>query len=698
MPFRGFFILWLFALPPFSSHAAGERRVEGEVLVVFKPGLAADGARRALGRRALALDRHFGKVSRHCGRVAGLVRAGALGTDLLIERLKADPGVETVEPNYLRQRFASVPNDVEFGKLWGLRNTGQTVDGVTGTSGVDANFLPAWRLARRAPFSEVVVGVVDSGVDLGHPDLAANLWTNPGEIAGNGIDDDGNGYTDDVNGYDFAGGSALVSDSDGHGTHVAGTVAAVGKNSAGVIGVGYRAKIVALKAENANGNLSSAAIIEAYDYAIGLKQAGVNVVALNASFGGTSTSMAELLAIEALRDNGIVLCAAAGNDGTNNNTLPVYPASYTTSNIISVAALTQTNTLASFSNYGSTSVDLAAPGVNILSTKPRNLVSTLSSVTAGSTTYASQTLEYAGTTPPAGISGTIHACGIGNPGDFPPAVAGNIALIQRGTLFFSQKVANAMSAGAVAAIIYDNTAASLSAGGWTLGAGTWIPAVQVTQASGLAILAGLPGSGTVANSRDEALTYQFLDGTSMATPHVAGAVAFAAMNFPSDTMAQRIARITGNVTPVPALAGLMASGGRLNLLKMIDTEGDGLPDWWETGEFGDLSRTAAGDEDADGFSNLDEFLAATDPGDAASRLAFSAISVVEDGAQTHLDLAFPSVEDTGYRVEWSGTLEAGSWLPLGAPLTGTGGLLQVRDTDALNAAPRRFYRLGLLAE
>jgi subtilisin family serine protease len=689
--------LCLLAAPP-SARAAGQDSAEGEVLVVFRPGQSADTARKALGRHALGMDRQFRNVSRQSGRVTGLVRNKALGTARLIERLKADPAVESVEPNYRNHRLATLPNDTDFSKLWGLHNTGQTVNGTAGTSGVDVNFPEAWALARRAPFPEVVVGVVDFGFDITHPDLAANIWTNPGEIAGNQIDDDGNGFTDDIHGYDFGTGSAVIFDYDDHGTHVAGTIAAVGKNQTGVIGAAFRSKILPLKGSDANGDMFDSTTIDAFDYAIALKQRGVNIVAINASYGSTFYSASVFNAIQALRDNGIVLCAAAGNDNSNNDASPEYPASYNHTNIIAVAAHTQTGSRPMFSNYGSTTVDIAAPGDNIYSTRPQYLATHQSSVTIGPSTYAAQTLEYAGSTAPAGISGSIHNCGLGNPGDFPPAVAGNIALIQRGILLFSEKVANAMSAGASAAIIYDNTADPLTTGGWTLGQGLWIPAVRVTRADGLAILASLPANGTVVNAADSGQIYQFLDGTSMAAPHVTAAVAFAAMNFPAETIAQRVSRITGNVTPVPAFAGLMTSGGRLNLLKMIDTEGDGLPDWWETETFGDLTRNATADEDGDGFSNLDEFRTATDPRDAASHLAFTAFTPVEDGGQTYFDLSFPSVEDRRYRVEWSDSLQDGSWLPLGAPLTGTGALLQVRDTAGMHTVPWRFYRLGLLPD
>ena len=681
--------------------AAEDAHVEGEVLVTFKQNLATDGANAALAKHALRMAEHYDKISLHGHRVTGLVRVKNRSTAKLIEALKADPNVESVEPNYIRRVSTTTPNDPDFSKLWALQNTGQTVNSTLGTSGVDTKFLAAWRLARPAA-SEVVVGVIDTGVDITHPDLAANIWVNPGEIIGNGIDDDGDGYIDDVHGYDFADGTATITDSGYHGTHVAGSIAAVGKNSAGVIGMAYRAKILPLKVSTDGDTITVSAALSAYNYAVTLKQKGINIVGLNASFGGGSFSTSEQSAIAALRDAGIVLCAAAGNGGSdsigdNNDTTPFYPANYSLANIISVAALDQNNGLAGFSNYGATTVDLAAPGVNIYSTVPLGQAATTSTLTVGTTAYPSQELTYAGTTTASGLTKTIVSCGIGNTADFPAAVNGKIALIQRGTLTFADKVTHAMSAGAVAAIIYDNTATALGAGGWTLGtSGTWIPALQVTQASGQAILAQLPATGSLTNVRDPAQAYQFLNGTSMATPQVAGAVAFAALNFPAESMSQRISRILNHVTPVSAFAGKMTTGGRLNLLNIVDTDGDGLPDWWETDNFGNLAQTAAGDPDGDGFTNLQEFLSGTSPTAAGSHLAFSSSAPGSNAAANDFILSFPSVQDTSYRIEWSNDLS--TWSALGATVTGTGSPIQVVDPNALTSAPGRFYRLVLFPQ
>ena len=669
---------------------AGDAVVEGEALVTFKPNIAAAGAGAALERQALQMAETYDRISRHDRRLAGLVRAKGRSTAQLLAMLKADPNVETAEPNFIRRIAVNPPNDSHFSKLWGLQNTGQIVDGKWGTRGVDTNFLPAWKLARPGG-GEVVVGVIDTGVNLSHPDLAANVWINPGEIAGNGIDDDGNGYLDDVHGYDFAVGTPQLSDSGDHGTHVAGTIAAVGKNHAGIIGINPRAKILTLKVSSNGTTMTTSALLAAYNYAITLKQHGVNIVALNASYGGNSFSTSEQNAMVALRDAGIIVCAAAGNDGTNNDSIPFYPAGYTTENIISVAALTQGDGLASFSNFGVVSVDLAAPGVNIYSTLPVKPATKESRVTMGATVVAAQEITFSGLTVTSGITRTIHACGIGDGGQFPSGVSGNIALIQRGTLTFAAKVTHAMAAGVVGVIIYDNLSAPLGTSNWTLGAaGNWIPALQISRASGEALLAQLVASGTLVNAAVESQSYQYLDGTSMAAPHVSGAVAFAAINDPSESVSQRVSRVLNQVTPVAALAGKTTSGGRLDLLRMVDPDGDGLPDWWETEHFGNLAETAAGDPDADGFTSLEEFLSGTLPTSAASRLAFSS-SARGGSSATDFQLTFLSVEDTLYQVQRSDDLV--SWSALGPPLVGTGAPLQVIDADALGNSAGRFYRM-----
>lgn len=699
MHFRSPAIPLLLALwsGPFLSRA--DDFVDGEVLVSFKPHVALERAHTALGRHSLTMKGHFRGISTKAKRVSGLVCDKGRTTARLIAELKADNDVEAVEPNYIRHIAAVTPNDTDFAKLWALQNSGQSVNGTPGVSGVDTDFSAAWKLARPAT-GEVVVGVADTGVDVTHPDLKANIWVNAAEVAGNGIDDDGNGFRDDVSGYDFASNTGTVTDSGSHGTHVAGTIAAVGRNGAGMIGVQFKAKILPLQVSADGDSMPTSAVLAAYDYAIDLKQRGVNIVAINASFGGTSRTVIEHNAVQALHDAGIVLCAAAGNEGTNNDATPFYPASFPVPNVISVAALTPGNALAGFSNYGALTVDLAAPGTEIYSAQPLREVEMTGALKLGATTYSVSGITFSGATAAAGLSGAIHYCGLGRPEEFTAAVSGNIALIQRGSLTFGEKVSNAMNAGAVAAILYDNTTATLASAGWTLGASrVWIPAVQVTMATGEALRSRAPAAATVTAWRDTALAYKFQNGTSMAAPHVSGAVAFAALNFPLENVTKRIARIMNHVTPVAALANRTTTGGRLNLLNIVDTDRDGLPDWWEVEHFASLAPAPADDPDKDKFPNADEYLAATNPVSAASYLAFTSVSQSSGGAGHHLVLTFPGVPDRTYQIEWSPNMKSNTWAPLGGPIPGTGDGIQVTDPGAFGPAqPSRFYRLRMLAE
>jgi len=559
------FLAAIFAWLALDSWAtAATKYVEGEVIVTFKPGANLETAQSVLKGKALAFTRHFGVLSAKRRRETGLVRDKAKTTAQLIANLKDDPSVESVEPNYLRWVKAD-PNDTFFAQMWGLKNTGQNVNGTVGTASDDIKFVGARALARPPP-GEIVVGVIDTGIDYIHPDLAANIWTNPLDAA-NGTDDDHNNYVDDLHGYDFVDADPDPSDSGEHGTHVAGTIAAMGDNGVGVIGIDDKVKLLALKVSADGDTIDSAAEISALQYATALKQRGVNIVALNASFGGGGSTSAESAAIQAAGDAGIILCVAAGNSGTNNDTTPTYPASYRLANMIVVAASDQNDALASFSNFGAATVDLAAPGTNIYSTKPSTVT-----FQAGGTSYSSTAMTFA--LPTTGLTGNIVDCGTGNTAaEFPAAVRNNIALMQRGTQNFSVKVTNAMNAGARAAIIYNNVSGDFL--GTLATASNWIPTRSISQANGLAIKAALPATGAIVVTG----AYQFLDGTSMATPHVTGAVAFAAMNFPGDTVAQRRQRILSSVDVKAGLQGKVATGGRLNLLRIVDANNDGLPDW-----------------------------------------------------------------------------------------------------------------------
>jgi subtilisin family serine protease len=284
-----------------------------------------------------------------------------------IDALKKNPVITYIDPDY-EVHITNVPNDLDS-ELWGLHNTGQT--GGTPDSDIDAP--EAWDI--QTGDSSLVIAVIDTGVDYDHPDLEANIWTNPVEIPGDGLDNDNNGYVDDVYGWDFFNGDNDPMDDHSHGTHCAGTIAAVGNNGVGVVGVNWEAKIMALKFLSAAGSGSTSDAIIAIEYATIMKRDyGVPVIAMSNSWGGGGYEQGLKDAITVADNEGILFIAAAGNGflgiGFDNDMFPHYPSSFEVPNVIAVAATDHNDDLAPFSNYGYTSVDLAAPGVDIYSTIP----------------------------------------------------------------------------------------------------------------------------------------------------------------------------------------------------------------------------------------------------------------------------------------------------------------------------------------
>ncbi|MGB3511209.1 MAG: S8 family serine peptidase [Microcoleaceae cyanobacterium] len=276
-----------------------------------------------------------------------------------IRRYKDDERIKFIEPNYIVNGDATIPNDPSFNQLWGLNNTGQS----GGTPDADIDAPEAWDI--ETGDNDVVVGVIDSGIDHNHPDLDDNMWVNTGEIAGNNIDDDNNGYVDDVHGYDFVNNDGDPFDDNSHGTHVAGTIAAEGDNGIGVAGVNWDAQLMGLKFLNANNSGSTFNAILAVEYATMM---GADLT--NNSWGGGGESQGLYNAIAAAGASDSLFVAAAGNNSSNNDFNPFYPATYDLDNIIAVASTDRNDNLSGFSNYGATSVDLGAPGSSIYSTVP----------------------------------------------------------------------------------------------------------------------------------------------------------------------------------------------------------------------------------------------------------------------------------------------------------------------------------------
>ena len=359
-----------FQNPSGSSSLAPSPRafVPGEVIVRYRSGTSEQlqkSTRLAVGSR----------LGRNLPLVPGLevVRLEpGISVDDAVRDFEARPDVLYAEPSYIQQPLA-VPNDSRFGELWGLNNTGQAVNGLSGTADADIDAPEAWNATTGA--SSVSVAIIDTGIAYTHPDLAPNIFYNGAEIFGSvGVDDDANGYVDDYRGFDFVDNDNDIQDPAGHGSHVAGTVGARGNNDSpgpgttDITGVNWSTKLMGLRACGAGG-CPLPDQIDAFAYA---QQMGAKVA--NVSFGGPVFSQAQSDAIAAA--SGVLFVAAAGNGGgdgvgDNNDATPEYPCAYSAPpNLVCVAATGQTDALAGFSNFGATSVDVAAPGENVLSAFP----------------------------------------------------------------------------------------------------------------------------------------------------------------------------------------------------------------------------------------------------------------------------------------------------------------------------------------
>jgi subtilisin family serine protease len=292
-------------------------------------------------------------------------------------------GVAYAEPNYLLTAGATFPNDPSFADLWGLHNLGQS----GGTPDADIDAPEAWDIVTGS--SGVVVAILDTGIAYTHPDLTANMFRNEAECIANGVDDDVNGYIDDCHGIDTANGDSNPFDDNRHGTHVAGTIGATGNNGVGVVGVNWQVKLMPCKFLGANGVGDTADAITCLEYVAAMKNSGVPIVATNNSWGGIAFSQALYDAVEAHRQLGILFVASAGNGGgdnvgDDNDTTPDYPAALDLPNVVAVAATTRVDARPTFSNYGRRTVQLGAPGNEILSTALANGYATLNGTSMAS--------------------------------------------------------------------------------------------------------------------------------------------------------------------------------------------------------------------------------------------------------------------------------------------------------------------------
>jgi len=353
-----------------SLALAASDRVPGQLIVKFKE---VGNSYRLQSQMVQSLRGALGETSILDTRpleTDGSLHQVILSDDRLLGKalvdLSRNPAVAYAEPNYIYHLFDNAPNDPDFNQSWGLSNVGQTdSEGSVGVPGADVRVLPLWQ-AGFTGSRNVLVAVIDTGIDWSHPDLVGNLYTNPGEageLATNGIDDDGNGFIDDVHGWNFAADTNNSSDDNDHGSHCAGVIGAEGNNGVGVAGVNWQVSLLPVKFISASGSGTLEGAINAINYARQMK-----VRVMSNSWGGTSFSQGIQDAVQAARDEGILFVAAAGNSSMNNDERPTYPASFPVDNIVAVAAMNNQAKAAAFSNFGPKTVHVAAPGVNVYST------------------------------------------------------------------------------------------------------------------------------------------------------------------------------------------------------------------------------------------------------------------------------------------------------------------------------------------
>ena len=352
-----FWVLFSICLLATTAGAQEPPYVPGEVIVKFTPEVTAAQAGDIFAKLGAEKIKDFPLIR------ASLIRLNGMTVSEAISAYVGHSLLEYIEPNYLWFIDATIPDDPSFGQLWGMNNTGQT----GGTIDADIDAPEAWDLTTGS--RDVIVAVIDTGVDYNHPDLAANMWVNPGEIPGNGIDDDQNGWIDDIHGCDAVNQDGDPMDDHSHGTHCSGTIGGVGNNALGVAGVNWNVRIMACKFLSAGGSGSTDDAIECLEYAVAM-----GATLTSNSWGGGGYSLALEDAITQSYNAGQLFVAAAGNSGQDNDLYANYPSNYTVPNVVAVGATdhnddrVQTGLWAS--SYGATTVDIGAPGLDILSSVP----------------------------------------------------------------------------------------------------------------------------------------------------------------------------------------------------------------------------------------------------------------------------------------------------------------------------------------
>jgi subtilisin family serine protease len=515
-----------------------------------------------------------------------VVQVPAGTVDEAIDALESSPDVVFAEPNYYLSASA-IPSDPRFAQEWGLNNTGQSISGTSGTADADIDAPEGWEFTTGS--SDVVVAIVDTGVAYNHPDLASNIWSNPGETGGtkatNGVDDDGNGKVDDWRGWDFIDRDNTPRDLYGHGTHVAGIVGATGNDAYGVAGVAWDVSLMPLRVLDADGSGTTTDVADAVTYA---SAKGADVI--NLSLGGPEFSQYLLNAIAAATNTLIVV--AAGNESANNEVTSSYPCNYPGANIVCVAATDYNDNLAGYSNYGVVSVDLAAPGSRILSTVPPFLRPLKDGFESGLTGW---------TTGGTGTAWTSQADSLGqyitdsSGANYLSNTDSWIATTSATSLADQQncRLTYAFQLDTERNTDYLNVEASTNGTSWT-SVGGWSGSSGADWLTGSHDLTAYDGSSVYIRFRltsNALLNYagasvddveirclgvnftgtefSYFSGTSMATPNVSGAAALMLSAAPDSTVAELKTALLTSVDPKTGLAGKMVAGGRLNVAKAI---------------------------------------------------------------------------------------------------------------------------------